>query len=312
MAPIRNAGGEITSFIAVMHDVTERLRLQEQLTQARKLEAVGQLAAGVAHEINTPTQYVGGNIRFLQEAFGNVTDLLAELVRLASLAGDGSVPVADLNKALGNADIDFLQAEVPVAIRQSLEGVGRVAEIVQSMSNPGHPARNPELSDINAVVESAVRIARNEWQGVAEVSIDLDPDLPRVSCQAGEINQVIVNMLVNAAHAIQAGSSQRAGQPGCIIVATCRAGDTAEIRISDTGSGMSAEVRARVFDPFFTTKEVGEGTGQGLAIAHNVVKKHHGSISVESAPGQGSCFTIRLPLAVAPVTTSGDGSAAAA
>lgn len=296
VAPIRDASGQVASFIAVMHDVTERIRLEEQLGQARRLEAVGQLAAGVAHEINTPTQYVGGNIRFLRDAFTGVTALLGNIARLVRDAGGSPVPSADLSRILAAADVDYLQAEVPVAIRQSLEGVERVGEIVKSMRELSHPARDFALTDLNGVVESAVRVAGGEWQEVAELSTELDPGLPLVPCLAGGINQVIVNMLVNAAHAIEARGP---GMPGRIVVATRLAGEAAEIRISDNGSGMSEEIRARVFDPFFTTKEVGQGTGQGLAIAHSVVKKHQGTIAVETERGRGTTFTIRLPLVAA-------------
>jgi len=296
VAPIKDGTGQMASFIAVMHDVTERIRLEEQLTQAHRLEAVGQLAAGVAHEINTPTQYVGGNIRFLRDAFTSVTTLLGDIARLVRGAAGGAVPAADLARTLAAADVDYLQAEVPVAIRQSLEGVERVGEIVKSMRELTHPARDTALTDLNRVVESAVRVSGSEWQGVASVSTELDPALPPVPCLAGGINQVIVNMLVNAAHAIQVRGP---GYPGAIVVATRQVQDTAEIRITDNGTGMPEEVRARVFDPFFTTKEVGQGTGQGLAIAHAVVKKHQGSITVESEPGRGTTFTIRLPLGAA-------------
>jgi len=293
VAPIRDGGDQIVNYIAVMHDVTERLRLEEQLSHAQRLEAVGQLAAGVAHEINTPTQYVGGNIRFLRDAFTSLTTLLADVARLARGAGGQAIPASDLAKVLAAADADYLQAEVPVAIRQSLEGVERVGEIVRSMRELAHPGRGFVPTDLNHVVESAVRVAGGEWQGVAAVVTGLDPELPPVPCQAGGINQVIVNMLVNAAHAIEARGP---GEPGRILVATRLAGDAAEISITDNGAGMAEDVRARVFDPFFTTKEVGRGTGQGLAIAHSVVKKHAGTIAVDSEPGRGTCFTIRLPL----------------
>ncbi|MEQ1802357.1 MAG: PAS domain S-box protein [Gammaproteobacteria bacterium] len=293
VSPVVTDGGRPGSYVIILHDVTGRIRLEEQLAQARKLEAVGQLAAGVAHEINTPTQYVGGNIRFLRDAFTSVTALLGDIARLVRGASGGSVPAADLARVLAAADVDYLQAEVPVAIRQSLEGVERVGEIVKSMRELTHPAREFALTDLNRVVESAVRVAGSEWQGLAELSTELDPGLPPVPCLAGGINQVIVNMLVNAAHAIEARGG---AQPGRILVATRQSGDSAEIRITDNGAGMSDEVRARVFDPFFTTKEVGQGTGQGLAIAHSVVKKHGGSISVDSERGRGATFTIRLPL----------------
>ncbi len=291
--------GQPNSYVVVLHDVTERLRLENQLAQAQKLEAVGQLAAGVAHEINTPTQYVGGNIRFLDDAFTSVTGLLAEIARLVRDAGDGFVPVTELARALKTADADYLQAEVPVAIRQSLEGVERVGEIVRSMRELSHPAQDLLGTDLNRIIASAVRVAGSEWQGIAEVCTELDPGLPLVPCQAGGINQVIVNMLVNAAHAIEAGGTERSRGSGRIVVATSVAGGDAVIRISDNGTGMTEEVRAQVFHPFFTTKEVGQGTGQGLAIAHSVITKHRGSITVESETGRGTCFTIRLPLVIA-------------
>ena len=289
-------------------------QLAAQLAQAQKLEAVGQLAAGVAHEINTPTQYVGGNIRFLDDAFSTVTILLGEITRLVRAAGDGFVPVSALAQALSAADVDYLQAEVPVAIRQSLEGVERVGEIVRSMRELTHPARDLIGTHLNRVIESAVRVAGSEWQGIAEVCLELDPDLPPVPCLAGSINQVIVNILVNAAHAVEAVSAERPRGSGRIVVATSVDDGAAVIRITDNGSGMSEKVRAQVFNPFFTTKEVGQGTGQGLAIAHSVITRHKGSIKVESTPGQGTCFTIRLPLAPQAEGKEGDspGDSAAA
>ena len=308
VAPIRDANGRIASYVAVMHDVTERIRLEEQLNQAQRLEAVGQLAAGVAHEINTPTQYVGGNIRFLRDAFISMTNLLGDIGRLVRGAGGAAVPASDLAQALAAADVEYLQAEVPVAIRQSLEGVERVGEIVRSMRELTHPGRGFAPTDLNRVVESAVRVAGAEWQGVAEVTTTLDAGLPPVTCLAGGINQVIVNMLVNATHAIE---TRGPGAPGRITLATRLAGDTVEISISDKGSGMPQDVRARIFEPFFTTKDVGQGTGQGLAIAHSVVKKHNGTITVDSEPGRGTTFTIRLPLGAGAVDWQATGATAA-
>ena len=308
VSPVFTEGQAPSSYVIILHDVSRRIHLEAQLAQAQKLEAVGQLAAGVAHEINTPTQYVGGNIRFLRDAFTSVTVLLGELAELTRTADAGTVSAAALARALTAADVDYLRAEVPVAIRQSLEGVERVGEIVKSMRELAHPARDFALTDLNRVVESAVRVAGNEWHGIAELSTELDPALPPVPCLAGAMNQVIVNLLVNAAHAIEGGSRSRDSRQGRITVVTRQAGEYVEIRITDNGVGMSDEVRKRIFDPFFTTKHVGQGTGQGLAIAHSVVKKHNGSISVESEPGCGTCFTIRLPRAV--VVAGGDVAAA--
>jgi PAS domain S-box-containing protein len=300
IAPILDADGQAVSFVAVMRDVTVRRRteaellaLQDQLAQARRLEAIGQLAAGVAHEINTPTQYVGGNIRFLNEAFASMLGLLQQVGALASGSSTGLVSAATLRRLLAGADAHYLQAEVPVAIRQSLEGVERVGEIVKSMRELAHPAQDLAAGDLNDVVASAVRVAGAELQGVAEVALQLDRRLPPVPCLAGGLNQVLVNMLVNAAHAVEARAG---GCRGLIRVSTALVDGHAEIRVADNGCGIPEPIRARIFDPFFTTKPVGRGTGQGLAIAHSVIKKQNGSIRVESVEGEGSCFIVTLPL----------------
>lgn len=296
ISPIVTDGNAPSSYVVILHDVTERIALEEQLAEARRLEAVGQLAAGVAHEINTPTQYVGGNIRFLRDAFATLTTLLGELRALAREPGDAGAVRARLTAALEAADADYLAAEVPAAISQSLEGVERVGEIVRSMKEMSHPRQQLTPTDLNQVVASAVRVAAGEWQGVAEVRTDLDPELPLVPCLAGSINQVLVNMLVNAAHATEEAAASRDGRTGRIVITTRRVKDHVELSVADDGAGMSEEVRQRIFEPFFTTKAVGRGTGQGLAIAHNVIKKHGGTVTVESAPGQGTRFIILLPL----------------
>jgi len=296
ISPIVTDAGAPTSYVVILHDVTERIALEAQLAEARRLESVGQLAAGVAHEINTPTQYVGGNIRFLRDAFTTLTTLLKELRALAREPGDAGAFRARLTAALEAADADYLAAEVPAAISQSLEGVERVGEIVRSMKEMSHPRRELKPTDLNQVVASAVRVAAGEWQGVAEVRTELDPGLPEVPCLAGSINQVLVNMLVNAAHASEEAAPRRGGAPGRILISTRRVDRMVELSVADDGVGMTEEVRQRVFEPFFTTKPVGRGTGQGLSIAHNVIKQHGGSISVESTLGQGTRFVIQLPL----------------
>jgi PAS domain S-box-containing protein len=280
--------GCVTDISMLKQTLEERDRLEDNLRQAQKLEAIGQLAAGIAHEINTPTQYVGDNLRFLKESFGELDSVIAQLVDA------GGLPA---RKALDAADFDYLKEEIPRALNQSLEGVDRVAKIVRAMKEFSHPAREKTATDLNRAIQSTITVASNEWKYVAEMEMDLDAGLPAVHCSPAEFNQVVLNIVVNAAHAISDVVGDGGRGKGKIRVKTRIDGDWAVIEIGDTGSGMPAHVQQRIFEPFFTTKEVGKGTGQGLAIAHNViVDKHGGTIKVASAPGAGTTFTIRLPI----------------
>jgi len=275
--------------------------LQSQLAQAQKLESIGQLAAGIAHEINTPTQFIGDNTRFLQDAFGDLRGLLVKYAQLAEAGRTGSVTpeiLADVDAAAKEVDLDYLNEQVPLAIAQALEGVGRVANIVRAMKDFSHPGgEGMEVVDLNRAIESTITVARNEWKYVAEMVTDFDPALPFVVCQIGDFNQVILNIVINAAHAIAGVVGDGAAGKGTITVSTRRDGDWAEIRIRDTGTGIAPEHRSKVFDHFFTTKEVGRGTGQGLAIAHAVIaEKHGGTITFETETGKGTTFVIRLPI----------------
>jgi PAS domain S-box-containing protein len=294
-APLYDASGAFAGWEGSLTDISmlkqtleERDRLEDNLRQAQKLEAIGQLAAGIAHEINTPTQYVGDNLRFLKESFGELDSLLTQLVKV------GGAPAG---KLLGDADFDYLKEEIPRALNQSLEGVDRVAKIVRAMKEFSHPAREKTATDLNRAIQSTITVASNEWKYVAEVEMDLDANLPSVHCSPAEFNQVVLNMVVNAAHAIGDVVGDGAKGKGKIRVKTRPDGEWAVIEISDSGCGMPPHIQQRIFDPFFTTKEVGKGTGQGLAIAHNVVvDKHGGTIKVSSTPGQGTTFIIRLPI----------------
>lgn len=285
-----------SAYVLLLHDVSECIAMESQLAQAQRLEAVGQLAAGVAHEINTPAQYVDGNIRFIDEAFSALAGVLEKLDVQTRTAGTGTLPAADLAQLLVESEADYLRVEVPVAIRQALEGVARIGDIVRSMKELTSPAPRFVPANLNPVIEGAVSAAQNDWAGLAEIRMELDPQLPYVPCQPDSINQVVISMLANAADAI-AEARHRQADRGRIVVCTRRAGAGVEISISDDGIGISAEVRERIFDPFFTTKPVGKHTGQGLAVSHSVIRKHGGTIAVDSVPGQGSCFTIYLPLA---------------
>ena len=293
--------GELTGAVVTFQDVTERRAMEAQLTQAQKLESIGQLAAGIAHEINTPTQYVGDNTRFLRDSVQDLLRFVDKYVALLNHHEDGqdlTTKAAEIKEALEDLDIEYLNEEIPKAIEQSLQGVDRVATIVRSMkefSHPGGSGKQP--ADLNKAIESTITMARNEWKYVAEMITDFDDALPLVPCLIGDFNQVVLNMIINAAHAIRDAIGDDIAQRGTITIRTRHTPGHAEVRITDTGVGMSPEVQARAFDPFFTTKEVGKGTGQGLALAHAViVSKHGGQIDIQSEVDQGTTFTIRLPL----------------
>jgi PAS domain S-box-containing protein len=288
--------GECLGAVAVTQDVTQMKSLERDLAQSQKLESIGQLAAGIAHEINTPTQFIGDNIRFLQDSFDEV---LAFAARLAALPATPAPP-GDAASALEAPDLAYLRDEIPKAIVQSLEGVDRIARIVSAMKEFSHPGMEKSPVDLNRAITSTITVATNEWKYVADVRTDFDPALPAVPVMPGAFNQVILNILVNAAHAIGGTDPHAVTARGTITISTRRIDDWAEIRIADSGCGMPTTVVDRIFDPFFTTKPLGKGTGQGLAIAHDViVKKHGGTISVDSLPGVGTTFVVRLPLVAA-------------
>ena len=299
--PIQSSEPPPHGFFLLGADISERVALEAQLVQAQKLESIGGLAAGIAHEINTPTQYVGDNTEFLQGVFGDLHALLGKYGELTAAARDGEVPQELLDEIAAmeeELDLEFVSEEIPRAIEQSLEGVHRVASIVHAMKDFSHPgSAEKSLTDLNKSIESTITVARNEWKYLSEMETDFDPDLPPVSCLPGEFNQVILNMIVNAVHAIQGVVGDGGTEKGKITISTRRAGEAVEVRIGDSGGGIPEEARERIFDPFFTTKEVGRGTGQGLAIAYNViVDKHQGSLTFETETGKGTTFIIRLPM----------------
>lgn len=281
-------------------EMAERVRIEDELRLAHRLEAVGQLAAGIAHEINTPIQYVGDSLFFLKDAFEDALPLLGRLAETAeALRRGGEVALAEsLEEAAESADLEFLAEQVPRALARTFEGVDRVATIVRAMKAFAHPGGETKApADLNAALRNTLTVSCNEYKYVADVEVELG-ELPPVPCLLGELNQVFLNLVVNAAHAIAAkveGTDER----GTICVRTRQEGGEAVVEIEDTGCGIPAEVRERVFDPFFTTKPVGQGTGQGLTIARNIVVKHGGALAFETEPGRGTKFVIRLPLAEA-------------
>ncbi|HTU65077.1 MAG TPA: ATP-binding protein [Steroidobacteraceae bacterium] len=289
----------------MMLDVTDQRRLESELAQAQKLESVGRLAAGVAHEINTPVQFVSDSVSFVREAMDDLSEIVDKYRELRNATqnadGSGTVIMAAAKaaeEAEDDADLDYILENAPVALDRARDGLGRVAAIVRSMKEFAHPDRKEMAqSNINQAIQSTLVIASNEYKYVAEVETNFDAALPLVNCYGGEINQVVLNLIVNAAHTI-GDVVKGTDKKGKIRVATRVLDDMVEISIGDTGKGIPVDVRARIFDPFFTTKEVGKGTGQGLAIARSViVEKHGGTLHFETELGVGTTFFIRLPIA---------------
>jgi PAS domain S-box-containing protein len=300
-APVCNNEGSLVGYVMVINNITEQKRIESQLMLSQKMESIGQLAAGIAHEINTPMQYVGDNTHFFKEAF----HAMIEMQKAHEVTSTANLDMESLNKSVAalkelkeHLDVDFYISEVPAAIQQSLDGIDRVRQIVLAMKSFSHPRQKEKRpADINQGIDTTVTISRNEWKYIADLITELDPNLPPVVCEINEINQVILNMIINSAQAIQEAQDNGKSRPGQIVIKTRAKGDFVEICITDSGMGIPAAYINRIFDPFFTTKEVGKGTGQGLSLAHNIiVKQHHGSIHVESEPGQGTTFTLQLPV----------------
>jgi PAS domain S-box-containing protein len=286
-------------------DITDRKKLETHLQQSQKMEAIGQLAAGIAHEINTPTQFVGDNTRFFQDAFEDLMQIIGEYQNLMAKAKSQSLTVeliAAAEKRIEEIDLQYLEEEIPVALQHTLKGVDRITKIVQAMkifSHPGMAVKEP--TDINKEIEKTITITRNEWKYVAEMKTDFDSTLPLVPCYRAELNQVVLNMIVNAAHAIDEAKKDNSSQRGTIHIRTYRKDNWAKIRISDTGAGIPEDIRHKIFDLFFTTKGPGKGSGQGLSISHSViVEKHKGTLDLESQVGKGTTFIIALPMEADP------------
>jgi PAS domain S-box-containing protein len=286
-------------------DITDRKKLETQLQQSQKMEAIGQLAAGIAHEINTPTQFVGDNTRFFQDAYEDLIQTIREYENLIKKAKSDSLTgelIDGAEKRIEELDLEYLEEEIPVALQHTLKGVDRITKIVQAMkifSHPGMIVKEP--TDINTEIEKTITITRNEWKYVAQMETDFDSNLPDVPCFRAELNQVILNMIVNAAHAIAEANGDNSSQQGTIRIRTYHKDNWAKIRISDTGAGIPQEIRHKIFDLFFTTKGPGKGSGQGLAISHSViVEKHKGTLDLESQEGKGTTFIIGLPLGAEP------------
>jgi two-component system, NtrC family, sensor kinase len=282
-------------------DQTDLIRARKRLDRTRLLQSMGQLAAGIVHEINTPIQFIGDNLQFLSESFEQILTLMKHYRRTAEEAASapaGSATPELRAEASDASDFDFLQQEIPQAIRQSADGVRHVAAIVTAMRDFSHiDERRMAPSDINKAIRSTLIIVHHQLKYVAEVETNLDPDLPMVMCCIDDLNQVFINLLVNAAHAVGDVVGARGTQKGIIRVATRPDDGSVAIVISDTGAGIPEEVQKRMFEPFFTTKGHDKGTGQGLLYVKTiVVDKHHGTLTWDTKPGLGTTFTVRIPI----------------
>jgi signal transduction histidine kinase len=272
--------------------------------QAKKMESIGQLAAGIAHEINTPAQFVSDNTRFIKSAFDDLMKLNESYVKLLNAASDGIITpdlIHEVNASMESADVEYLTTEIPSAIDQSLDGIDRISNIVRAMKEFSHPgSHEQESADLNQAIRNTITVASNEWKYVAEIETAFAEGLPPVACYVQEINQVVLNLIVNAAHAIAQSTGEGSSEKGVIRIATRNLGQEVEIKVSDSGCGIPDDIKDKIFDPFFTTKTVGKGTGQGLAMAfRTIVENHHGRLWVDSVEGEGSTFNIVLPYAIA-------------
>jgi two-component system NtrC family sensor kinase len=301
MGPMQNAG-RITGAVLVSQDVTDLRRAEAALSESQRLVSIGTLAAGVAHEINTPLQFISDNVEFLRGATRDLLSLPPALAELCQSLADQPLGVASqralaaANAAQERADVEYLSHEVPQALELCADGLTRATTIVRSLKVFSHPAQDSMVAaDLNAAVMATLTVARNEYRYVADLETDLG-DIPFVVCHVNQINQAVLNIVINASHAL-ADLHRGTDRKGVIAERTRRDGDSVVIAIRDTAGGIPADIRARIFEPFFTTKEVGRGTGQGLAIAWaTITKVHGGELSVESTIGQGSEFFIRLPV----------------
>ena len=278
ISPVFGSDGKIVNFVALKRDVSEMVRIENQLRHAQKMEGIGTLAAGIAHEINTPLQYLYDNTQFIQESFSKIAKAFSGL---------------EVNENQG--DLDYLIDEIPKALQENMNGIQIVRKIVMAMKNFSHPGlKTMKRSSINEAVSSTVTITKNVWKYNAEVVTELKDTLPEVMCHIGDVNQVFLNMITNSCDAI---SEKNPDSPDKIIIRTDYDEDFVYITIEDNGSGISKDAQEKIFQPFFTTKQVGKGTGQGLALSYDIiVNKHNGDIIVESEPGKGTKFTIKLPI----------------
>lgn len=304
---IRGRKGEVAAdfqYLLVIHDITQRLKtrarreeIERQVDEARRLESIGALSAGIAHEINTPLQFIGDNLEFLEEALAKIHSSWRHYDRLKELALterrhlDAIGEIDGFNERIG---LGQLVGDINAALRESRKGIGHVRDIVRLMKEFAHPGTGAsDLVDFNEIAKNVGAICRSRCKGVAELELDLQTDLARVACRRGQMQQVILNIVINAIDAVE----ETKAADGRILVRTRSDGKSVQLTISDNGPGVPASLRQKIFDPFFTTKPVGKGTGQGLALAKDcVVKGHGGRLTLVDVEGFSTTFLIELPL----------------
>ncbi|MFA7418573.1 MAG: PAS domain S-box protein [Melioribacteraceae bacterium] len=300
ISPIKNMKGEITNLLVIAEDVTERMVEDSRKAISQKLESIGQLAAGIAHEINTPMQYIGDNTLFLSDTIKSLSAFMFKLESeiKTAMTGGGQTLLGKYDQLKKDYDIDYLLEEISNSIDQTRTGINRVTNIVKAMKDFAHPGKKEKIfSDINHGIEVTSTISKNEWKYLADMELQLSKDLPPVYCLQDELNQVILIMIINAAHAIEEKNGKNSFVKGLIKIQTYLENDNVVIKITDTGNGIKEENISKVFDPFYTTKEVGKGTGQGLTIAHDlIINKHNGAIFVDSVYTEGTTFTLKVPI----------------
>ncbi len=299
--PVPAVEGAAPGVLILGQDLSDIKVRELKAFHERRMQAIGRLAAGIAHEINTPIQYVGYNAGFLDEAFGDLLGCLAAYRHLAEqAAANATGSLAEAIQAVrdqeAQIDLEYLREEIPAAIANTRKGIRQVTEIVSAMRQMSHPGTGEMLFfDCNAAVRDIVTVTRNAWKHVAEVDMDLAGDLPLVYGLPHEVSQVLLNVILNAAQAVEERVSQEPWTRGRIGIATGVSGGCVVVSVSDTGPGIAEAVQARIFDPFFTTKEAGKGTGQGLAISQAVMARHGGGIDFQTRLGEGTTFFVRFP-----------------
>lgn len=295
ITPFTDPNGSFIGYLLLMDDITEKKHLEKAHQQSMYLESIGQLSAGIAHEINTPMQYISDNLNFLKDSFNDVARAITHIKK--SLL-DKTLDEAKLDSIYEEADIEYLNKELPLAFSQTTDGVERVCSIVKAMKEYSHPNSEEKVAtNINHCIESTITISKHTWKYHSEMEVILDPDLPDVMCHPGPFNEVILNIVVNAADAIKERVEKNENiDKGKITIETIKKDSYAEIRISDTGGGIPKSIQEKIFDPFFTTKSVGKGTGQGLALSYSIIKeRHNGELQFETVPGESTTFIIQLP-----------------
>ncbi len=306
-SPIHDENGKVLGIVHSRLDITRQKEMEAKLQHNQKMESVGQLAAGIAHELNTPIQYISDNLNFLKRAFESIQEKINEQVKIIHNDPVNTDKIA--NNLQDMCDNGYELKEAPNAFADALYGTSHIAKIVSAMKDFTHPeGSSPETSDLNQIVSNAVTISKNEWKYVAEVDTDFEDEILNITCMPGSLLQVIINMIVNSSHAI-ADKTTDTEHIGNITIKTRKEGNNAIIELADNGTGIQDKHINNIFDPFFTTKEVGKGTGQGLAITHDIiVNKHKGKIDLKTINGEGTTFTLTLPIQFSGLMPEGNNS----